>query len=97
MFSYVVLNNGQWSIGFVLDSNGLSVIKAVYDDKILQKKSRKDERNESSQEKSLQFNCRKELLVAQENIKSLQERLIDMEFQHGMMDKMNITYGLMKG
>ena len=86
VFSHIVLNDGQWSVGFVLDSNALSVIKAVYDVRKLQKKSEEDEREESSQEKELQSNYHKELLVAQENIKSLQERLLELETEQGKMD-----------
>ena len=86
-FFYIVLNGGQWSVGFVLDSNALSVIKAVYDERRPQKKSEKDEREESLQKKELQSNYRKELLVAQEIIKSLQERLLDIESQQGRIDR----------
>ena len=87
VFSHIVLNDGQWTVGFVLDSNALSVIKAVYDERRPQKKSEKDEREGSSQEKELQFNYCKELLVAQENLKSLQERLLDIESQQGRMNR----------
>ena len=83
VFSHIVLNDGQWSVGFVLDSNALSVITAVYNERRPQRKSEKEERNESSQEKDLQSNYHKELLVAQENIKSLQERLLELESQSG--------------
>ena len=84
VFSHIVLNDGQWSVGFVLDSNALSVIKAVYDERRPQKKSEKDDKKENSQEKELQSNY--QLLVAQENIKRLQERLLDMEFQQGRLN-----------
>ena len=87
MFYHIVLNDGQWSVGFVLDFNALSVIKAVYDERRPQKKSEKDKREESLPEKELQSNYRMELLVAQENIKSLQERLLDIESQQGSIDK----------
>ena len=87
VLSDIVLKDGQWSLGFVLDSNGLSVIKAVYDVRKPQKKSEEDEREESSQEKKLQSNYRKELLVAQENIKSLQERLLELETEQGRIDR----------
>ena len=86
VFSHIVLKDGQWSVGFVLDSNALSVIKAVYDVRKLQKKSEEDEREKSSQENELQSNYHKELLVAQENIKSLQERLLELETEQGKMD-----------
>ena len=85
LFSHKVLNGGQWSVGFVVDCNALSVIKAVYDERKPRKKSEKDVRKESSHEKELQSNY--QLLVAQENIKSLQERLLDMEFQQGKMNR----------
>ena len=87
VFSHIVLNDGQWSVGFVLDSNALSVIKSVYDNTRPQKNSEKDEKEESSQEKELQSNYRKDLLVAQEDIKSLQERLLDIESQQGRVDR----------
>ena len=83
MFSHIVLNDDQWSVGFVLDSNALSVIKVVYDERRPQRKSEKDKSKESSQEKELQSNYHKELLVAQQNIKSLQERLLELESQRG--------------
>ena len=83
MFSNIVLNDGQWSLGFVLDSNALSVFKAVYDERRPQRKSEKKESEESSQEKELQSNYHKKLLVAQQNIKSLQERLLEFESQKG--------------
>ena len=80
VFSHIVLNDGQWTVGFVLDSNALSVIKAVYDERRSQRKSEKDDSEERSQEKELQS---KELLVTQQNIKSLQERLLESESQRG--------------
>ena len=52
-----------------------------------QKKLDKDERKEISQEKELQSNYQKELPVTQENIKSLQDRLLDIESQQGRMDR----------
>ena len=87
MFYHIVLNDGQWSVEFVLDSKALSVTNVVYDNRKPQKKSEKDLREESSQEKELESNYRKDLLVAQENIKSLQERLLDIESQQGRMDR----------
>ena len=95
VFTHIVLNDGQWSVGFVLDSNGLNVIKPVYDERRPQKKSEKDEREQSLQEKELQSNYHKELIVPQENIKSLQERLLELESEQGNIDVW--TYGLMKG
>ena len=83
MFSYIVLNDDQWSVGFVLDSNALSIIKAVYDERRPPRKSEKGESEKSSQEKELQSNYHKKLLVAQQNIKSLQERLLEFESQRG--------------
>ena len=82
IFCHIGLNDDQWSIGFVLNSHGLSVINTVYDER---KSQIKDKRHESSQEKKVQYTYHKELLVAQGNIKSLQERLLDMEFQQGRM------------
>ena len=83
----VVLNDGQWLVEFVLDSNDLSVTNVVYGNRKPQKKSEKNEKEESLQEKKLQSNYHKELLVAQENIKSLQERLLDIESQQGRIDR----------
>ena len=83
MFSYIVLNDGQWSVGFVLNSNALSIIKAVYHERSPPRKSEKGESEKSSQEKELQSNYHKKLLVAQQNIKSLQERLLEFESQRG--------------
>ena len=87
VFSHIVLNDGQWSVGFVLDSKALSVTNVVYDNRKPQKKSEKNLKEESLQEKELQSNYRKELLVTQENIKSLQERLLDIESQQGRVDR----------
>ena len=84
VFSHIVLNDGQWSVGFVLDSNALSVIKAVYEERRPQRKSERNDSKESSQGKELQSNYHKELLVAQQNIKSLQDRLLELESQRGV-------------
>ena len=86
VFSHIVLNDSQWSVGFVLDSNALRVIKVTYDVRKCEMKLEKDYRKENSQEKELQSNYHKELLVAQETIKSLQERLLEIEYQQGRMD-----------
>ena len=87
VFYRIVLNDGQWSVGFVLDSNALSVVKVTYDVRKLEKKLEKDDRKENSQEKELQSNYHKELLVAQETMKNLQERLLEVKSQQGRIDR----------
>ena len=83
VFSHIVLNHCQWSVGFVLDSNALSVINSVYDERRPQWKSEQEESEKILQVKELQSNHHKELLVAQQNIKSLQEKLLELEPQRG--------------
>ena len=100
VFYYVVLNDGQWSVGFVLDSNGLTnpfgVIKDIerfnngkrcrkvgidFDLDTFQPKDKEEEGAQANNETLLH-----DLLIAQRNIKSLQERLLELECQQGMMD-----------
>ena len=86
VFSHIVLNDVQWSVAFVLHSDVLNVIKTVYQKRKPQKTSEKDERGECSHKKVLQSNYHEELVVAQKNIKSLQERLLELESEQGRID-----------
>ena len=100
VFSHIVLNDGQWSVGFVLDSNGLTdpsgIIKDIerfnngkrcrkegidFDPEILQSKNKEEGGAQGNNETLLH-----DLLVAQQNIKSLQERLLELESEQGRMD-----------
>ena len=108
MCSHIVLNNGQWSVGFVLDSNMLTdpfgVIKDIerfnngkrcikegidFDPDTFQQTD-KEEGDAQANSKTLLH----DFLVAQQNIKSLQERLLEVESQQGMI--VHTMYGLIK-
>ena len=99
VFSHIVLNDGQWSVGFVLDSNGLTdpsrVIKDIerfnngkrcrkegidFDPETLQSKNKEGVAQVNND------TLLHDLLVAQQNIKSLQERLLELETEQGILD-----------
>ena len=92
MFSHIVLNDDQWSVGFVLDSNELT-LTYNYQQRVLkqltkvrrqwieQQQTKSTQDNLSTKETVLQINYRDNLLVAQQNIQSLQERLLELESQ----------------
>ena len=82
MFFYIVLNDDQWSVGFVLDSNELTstdnyqqrVLKQLTEVRrewIEQQQTKSTQDNLSTKETVLQANYRDDLLVAQQNIESL--------------------------
>ena len=92
MLSHIVLNDGQWSVGFVLDSNELTstdnyqqrVLKRLTEGRrqwIEQQQIKSTQDSLSAEEIVFQANYRDDLLVAQENIQSLQERLLELESQ----------------
>ena len=92
VFSHIVLNDGQWSVGFVLDSNELDstdnyqqrVLKQLTEGRrqwIEQQERKPIQDKLSTKETVLQANYRDDLLVAQQNIQSLQERLLELECQ----------------
>ena len=92
VFSHIVLNDGQWSVGFVLDSNELTstdnyqqrVLKQLTEGRrqwIEQQETKPTQDNSSANETVPQANYRDDLLVAQQNIQSLQERLLELESQ----------------
>ena len=92
MFSHIVLNDGQWSVGFVLDSNELTstdnyqqrVLKQLTEGRrqwIEQQETKPTQDKLSTKEAVPQANYRDDLLVAQQNIQSLQERLLELESQ----------------
>ena len=91
MFSYIVLNDDQWSVGFVLDSNELTstdnyqqrVLKQLTEVRrqLIEQQTKSTQDNLSTKETVLQANYRDDLLVAQQNIHSLQERLLELESQ----------------
>ena len=92
MFSHIVLNDGQWSVGFVLDSNELTstdnyqqrILKQLTEGRrqwIEQQQTKPTQDKLSTKETVLQANYRDDLLVAQQNIQSLQERLLELESQ----------------
>ena len=92
MFSHIVLNDDQWSVGFVLDSNELTstdnyqqrVLKQLTEVRrqwIEQQQTKSTQDNLSTKETVLQANYQDDLLVAQQNIQSLQERLLELESQ----------------
>ena len=92
MFSGIVLKDGQWSVGFVLESNELTstdnyqqrVLKQLTEGRrqwIEQQQTKQTQDKLSPKETVPQANYRDDLLVAQENIRSLQERLLELESQ----------------
>ena len=83
VFSPIVLNDGQWSVGFVLDSNALTILQRLTEvrEQIEQQQTKPTQDNSSANERVLQTNYRDDLLVAQKNIQSLQERLLELESQ----------------
>ena len=102
VFSHIVLNDGQWTVGFVLDSNGITdpsgVIKDIerfnngkrcrmegtdFDPEISQPKNKEEGGANNANNETLL----RDLLVAEQNMKSLQERLLELECQQGRMDK----------
>ena len=104
MFSHIVLNDDQWSVGFVLDSNELTstdnyqqrVLKQLTEVRrqwIEQQQTKSTQYNLSTKETVLQTNYRDDLLVAQQNIQSLQERLLELESQqHRQRGNLTINY-----
>ena len=97
MFSHIVLNDGQWSVGFVLDSNDLTSTDD-YKQRVLKRLTKvRREWIEQIQGNSLKKNIpsyNNDLLVVQQNMKSFQERLLELESQQG---RMNSMCELMKG
>ena len=93
MFSHIVLYDGHWSVGFILDSNELTstdnyqqrVLKQLTEVRrkqwIEQQQTKSTQDKLSAKETVLQANYRDDLLVAQQNIQSLQERLLELESQ----------------
>ena len=91
VFSHIVLNDGQWSVGFVLDSNALASTND-YQQRVLKRLievRREWIEQQLGQDTPLQksnllvSSYKDDLLVAQQNIKSLQERLLELESQQG--------------
>ena len=89
MFSHIVLNDSQWSVGFILDSNDLASTNK-YQQKVLKRFAEvRKEWIEQIQDNSLTKKApsyKNDLLVAQQNIKSLQKRLLELESEQGKMD-----------
>ena len=91
MFSHIVLNDGQWSVGFVLDSNALAstidyqerVLKRLIEGRIEWIDQQKGQNTSLKKNTPLVSSYKDDLLVAQQNIKSLQERLLELESQQG--------------
>ena len=84
VFSHIVLNDNQWSVGFILDSNALTILQRLTDVKrelIEQQQTKLTQDKLSTKETVPQANYRDDLLVAQQNIQSLQERLLELESQ----------------
>ena len=75
VFSHIVLNNGQWSVGFILDSNALSVIKAVYNERRPQKKSEKYDKEESLQVKQNDKHLQQVILSLQDELRETKAQL----------------------
>ena len=89
VFTHIVLNDGQWSVGFILDSNNLASTNK-YQRRVLKRFAEvRKEWIEQIQDnlltnKATSYN--NDLLIDQQNIKSLQERLLQLESEQGRMD-----------
>ena len=80
MFSHIVLNDGQWSVGFVLDFNDLT--STDYKKIALERLWIVQNQNYLLMKNAPSYN--NDLIVAQQIIKSLQERLLELEsYQQG--------------
>ena len=89
VFSHIVLNDGQWTVGFVLDSNDLASTNKYQQRVLKQFTEVRKEWIEQSQDNSLTKKApsyKNDLLIAQQNIKSLQERLLELESEQGKMN-----------
>ena len=89
VFSHIVLNDGQWSVGFILDSNDLASTNKYQQRVLKQFAEVRKEWIEQIQDNSLTKKApsyKNDLLVAQQNIKSLQETLLEVESERGRMD-----------
>ena len=91
VFFNIVLNDDQWTVGFVLDSNNLSSTDS-YQQRVLKRliEGRREWiEQQQGQDTLLKKNTplipnyKDDFLIAQENIKSLQERLLELESQQG--------------
>ena len=91
MFFNIVLNYGQWSVGFVLDTNDLTstyihqerVLKPFTEVKRQWIEQQKGQDTSLKKSTPLVSSYKDDLLVAQQNIKHLQERLLELESQQG--------------
>ena len=84
VFSHIVLNDGQWSVGFLLDSNALTILQRLTElrrELIEQQQTKLTQDKLSTKEIVLLATYRNDLLVAQQNVQSLQERLLELESQ----------------
>ena len=80
MFSHIVLNDGQWSVGFVLDFNDMT--STDYQKIALKRLWIVQNQNYLLMKNAPSYN--NDLIVAQQFIKSLQERLLELEsYQQG--------------
>ena len=90
MFSHIVLNDDQWSVGFVLDTNDL-ISTINYQQRVLKRFTevrrkwidQQQYQDTSLMKRTLLSSYKDDLLVAQQTIKSLQERLLELESQQG--------------
>ena len=88
VFSHIVLYGGQWSVGFVLDSNDLASTNK-YQQRVLKRfaEVRKEWieqcQNNSLTKKAPSYN--NDVLIAQQNIKSLEERVLELQSEQGRM------------
>ena len=90
IFSHIVLNDDEWTVGFVLDTNDPTSID-TYQTRLIKQLTggRKEWIQKQGQDTSLKkntslvFSYKNDLLVAQQNTKSLQERLLELESQQG--------------
>ena len=91
VISHIVLNDGQWSVEFVLDTDDMNATY-IYQQRVLKQFTEvrgkwiaQQQGRDTSLKKStpLLSSYKDDLIVAQQNIKSLQERLLELESQQG--------------
>ena len=90
LFSHIVLNDDQWSVGFVLDTNDL-ISTINYQQRVLKRFTevrrkwidQQQCQDTSLMKRTISPSYKDDLLVAQQTIKSLQERLLELESQQG--------------
>ena len=88
LLHYIVFNNDEWSVGFILNSNGSIWSYQALDQLYKQKTEPNKEQDVQYLSKELQHSLLHDLQVSQHTIKSLQEALLVAEQREQGMYKM---------